>query len=85
MVASHFVGLCYAISAFSTCLSRADAYNRASLPTITGAQVQEVDKKTEFRSFILLCVFLAPALSIAIVGGYGFIVWMSQILLDPPG
>jgi nitrate reductase NapE len=51
----------------------------------TGKPVQEVDKKTEFRSFILLCVFLAPALSIAIVGGYGFIVWMSQILLGPPG
>lgn len=47
--------------------------------------MQEVDKKTEFRSFILLCVFLAPALSMVIVGGYGFIVWMSQILLGPPG
>ncbi|MEH6585001.1 MAG: periplasmic nitrate reductase, NapE protein [Halioglobus sp.] len=47
--------------------------------------MQEVDKKTEFRSFLMLVVFLAPALSIAIVGGYGFIIWISQIILGPPG
>jgi periplasmic nitrate reductase NapE len=47
--------------------------------------VQEVDKKTEFRSFLLLAFLFAPALSVAIVGGYGFIVWISQILLGPPG
>lgn len=47
--------------------------------------MQEVDKKTEFRSFLMLVIFLAPALSIAIVGGYGFIIWISQIILGPPG
>lgn len=47
--------------------------------------MQEVDKKTEFRSFLMLVIFLAPALSIAIVGSYGFIIWISQIILGPPG
>ncbi len=47
--------------------------------------MQVSDKKTEFRSFLLLVVFLAPILSVAIVGGYGFLVWISQILLGPPG
>jgi nitrate reductase NapE len=47
--------------------------------------VEEPDKKTEFRSFLLLVVLLAPVLSVAIVGGYGFLVWISQILLGPPG
>lgn len=42
-------------------------------------------EKQERRTFILLVVFLAPVLSIMIVGGYGFIVWMSQLLLGPPG
>jgi nitrate reductase NapE len=48
--------------------------------------VEESEKKTELFAFIMLVVFLAPFLSVAIVGGYGFIVWISQvILLGPPG
>lgn len=47
--------------------------------------MEEPDKSTEFRSFLLLGVLLAPVLSVAIVGGYGFLVWISQILLGPPG
>ncbi|MES0810593.1 periplasmic nitrate reductase, NapE protein [Roseibium sp. SCPC15] len=48
--------------------------------TENGAQT----KRDERIAFILLAVVLAPALSVAIVGGYGFIVWMSQIVLGPP-
>ena len=39
----------------------------------------------ERRTFILLVVFLAPVLAVMIVGGYGFMVWMSQLVLGPPG
>ena len=46
---------------------------------------QEPDKKTEFRAFILLAVFVAPILAVAIVGGYGFAVWFSQLAFGPPG
>ncbi|MHA7772298.1 periplasmic nitrate reductase, NapE protein [Roseibium sp. M-1] len=42
------------------------------------------DKRDERLAFILLAVVLAPALSVAIVGGYGFIIWMSQLVLGPP-
>ncbi len=41
-------------------------------------------KRDERIAFILLAVVLAPALSVAIVGGYGFIIWMLQIILGPP-
>ena len=41
-------------------------------------------KAQERRVFIILAVFLAPVLSVAIVGGYGFLVWMSHLLLGPP-
>jgi periplasmic nitrate reductase NapE len=41
-------------------------------------------KRDERIAFILLAVVLAPALSVAIVGGYGFIIWMSQIFFGPP-
>ncbi|PXX90298.1 periplasmic nitrate reductase, NapE protein [Marinobacter vulgaris] len=49
------------------------------------ASSQEHRKKYELRLFVFLIVFLFPILSVAIVGGYGFIVWMSQILMGPPG
>ncbi len=43
------------------------------------------EKKSELKIFVFLTVFLAPLLSVLIVGGYGFLVWMSQILIGPPG
>jgi nitrate reductase NapE len=46
---------------------------------------EEAEKKTELNAFLLLVVFLGPFLSVAIVGGYGFLVWISQIILGPPG
>lgn len=42
-------------------------------------------KSEERRAFVVLSVFLAPAVAVVIVGGYGFAVWMSQMLLGPPG
>lgn len=42
-------------------------------------------KRDETRLFIFLIVFLFPLLSIALVSGYGFIVWISQMLFGPPG
>ncbi len=41
-------------------------------------------KVEEGRVFVLIAVFMAPILSIMIVGSYGFIVWMSQLFLGPP-
>lgn len=42
-------------------------------------------KKKEWRLFIFIIVFLFPLLSIALVGGYGFVIWMYQLLMGPPG
>jgi nitrate reductase NapE len=39
----------------------------------------------ELRSFLFLSVVMAPALAGIIVAGYGFLVWMVQILTGPPG
>ena len=35
-------------------------------------------KREEFRSWLFLAVIMAPVLAVAIVSGYGFIVWMLQ-------
>ena len=36
-------------------------------------------KKEERRVFVLLAVFMAPIASIVLVGGYGFLIWMSRL------
>ncbi len=43
------------------------------------------NKGKELRVFLFLTVVLFPVLSIAFMGGYGFIIWMSQIIYGPPG
>jgi nitrate reductase NapE len=41
-------------------------------------------RRQELIVFILFTVFVAPALAVAIVGGYGFAIWMYQLLSGPP-
>ena len=41
-------------------------------------------KKEELRTFLFLTVVLVPGLSVIVVAGYGFIIWMSQLLMGPP-
>ena len=43
-----------------------------------------VTKAQELRSFLLLSVVMAPVLAVAIVSGYGFLVWMVQLVAGPP-
>jgi len=37
-------------------------------------------KKQELRAFLILTVITAPILAVMTVGGYGFLVWMFQML-----
>lgn len=40
----------------------------------------------EWRTFLFLAVVMAPLLAVAVVGGYGFTVWMYQLVTgDLPG
>lgn len=39
----------------------------------------------EFRTWLFLTVVMAPLLAVTVVGGYGFVVWMLQIIGGPPG
>jgi nitrate reductase NapE len=38
----------------------------------------------EWRSFLFFTVVMAPVLAVAIVGGYGFVIWMLQLVHGPP-
>ena len=45
----------------------------------------EEEKQLELRTYFLLVVLLAPVLSVLVVAGWGFVVWISQMILGPPG
>ena len=45
----------------------------------------EPTRRRELLAFLFLTVVLAPVLAVAIVGGWGFVVWMYQIIYGPPG
>lgn len=42
-------------------------------------------RSQELKSFLFLSVVMAPILAGAIVAGYGFLVWMYQVIAGPPG
>lgn len=52
------------------------------MPPSTPPETQK--KKEELRSFLFLTAVMVPVLSVMVVAGYGFIVWMSQLLMGPP-
>ncbi|HEY8508716.1 MAG TPA: periplasmic nitrate reductase, NapE protein [Steroidobacteraceae bacterium] len=49
------------------------------------AQDTDREKRSELAVFAFLAFVLAPILSVLIVGGYGFLVWIWQMIHGPPG
>jgi len=45
----------------------------------------EPRRRRELIVFLILTLLLAPALAVITVGGYGFGVWMYQMIAGPPG
>ncbi|MEH6443208.1 MAG: periplasmic nitrate reductase, NapE protein [Oceanospirillaceae bacterium] len=45
----------------------------------------ESNPKDELKTFLIITVVLAPLLAVLFVSGFGFSVWISQLLTGPPG
>jgi len=45
----------------------------------------EEQRRRETRLVLFILIFLFPILAVAIVGGYGFAVWILQMIFGPPG
>ncbi|EWH03280.1 periplasmic nitrate reductase, NapE protein [Halomonas sp. BC04] len=45
----------------------------------------EERKKKELKLFLFIAILLFPILAIALVGGFGFSVWIYQTFTGPPG
>jgi nitrate reductase NapE len=44
----------------------------------------QAEQRRELAVFIFLTFVLAPILAVIIVAGYGFVVWIYQIIAGPP-
>lgn len=44
----------------------------------------QLEKRRELTVFLFLTFVLAPLLAVIIVAGYGFLVWMVQLIAGPP-
>lgn len=44
----------------------------------------QAEKRRELAVFIFLTFVLAPLLAVVIVAGYGFLVWIYQMVAGPP-
>jgi nitrate reductase NapE len=42
------------------------------------------EKRRELTAFLFLTFVLAPVVAVLVVAGYGFVVWMYQIIMGPP-
>ncbi|NRG18192.1 periplasmic nitrate reductase, NapE protein [Rhizobiales bacterium] len=56
-----------------------------SSTTEEGAVQAPANRRRELIAFIILAVLIWPFVAVAVVGGYGFLVWMFQIIFGPPG
>jgi len=46
--------------------------------------IMRSSRKKEWLTFLTLTLVILPALAVAFVGTYGFVVWMSQLVNGPP-
>ncbi len=52
------------------------------MPTTTSRARQ---RRHELLAFLILAFAIWPVVAVGVVGGYGFLVWMWQIVFGPPG
>lgn len=53
-------------------------------PPTDARPVDSAARRREIIMFLVLALVIWPFVAIAVVGGYGFIVWMYQTIAGPP-
>lgn len=58
-------------------------------PTLPPSSAETADtppstRQEELRSFLFFTVVMAPVIAVLLVAGYGFAVWMFQLIGGPP-
>jgi periplasmic nitrate reductase NapE len=52
---------------------------------LSGQAEELPTRRQELFMFALLAVLIWPFIAVGVVGGYGFLVWMWQLVFGPPG
>ena len=47
-------------------------------------QIHKPSKKAEWLTFLFVTLIVFPGMAVAFVGGYGFVIWMMQLINGPP-
>ena len=59
------------------------------MPDLTAKEAANTEprhrRRNELLMFLVLAFGIWPLLAVGVVGGYGFIVWMLQLIFGPPG
>ena len=42
-------------------------------------------RRAELFVFAVIAALIWPVVAVGVVGGYGFLIWMTQLILGPPG
>jgi nitrate reductase NapE len=53
--------------------------------TTDGTAQPSGSRRRELVAFLILAFGIWPVVAVGVVGGYGFVVWMYQIVFGPPG
>ncbi len=48
------------------------------------ADNSQLSRAEERNLFLFITILLFPILSVVLVGGYGFLIWIMQIIFGPP-
>jgi len=51
----------------------------------THESVFGTSRRAEFFVFAIIAAFIWPVVAVGVVGGYGFLIWMTQLIVGPPG
>jgi nitrate reductase NapE len=51
----------------------------------THESVFGTSRRAEFFVFAIIVALIWPIVAVGVVGGYGFLIWMTQLILGPPG
>ena len=57
----------------------------ASTNTKGGGSALAPSKRAEFLTFLALAFGVWPFVAVGVVGGFGFAVWIFQMIFGPPG
>lgn len=70
---------------FRCSFAREATVDRVTDPSESRDSAPPRTRRDEFVVFLIIAALIWPIVAVGVVGGYGFLVWMSQLILESPG